>query len=73
MSKKRQFYFATYGTDVNELWEDSLIDVHHRSVEEAKQFVTHLYHSGGSNLLKALKKVSAIRDIDSIVLVIGSV
>lgn len=71
--KRKQLYFLNYGTDVNELWEDTLMDVHHRSIEEAKQYVTHLYATGGSNLLKAFKKASMLRDVDSILLVIGSV
>ena len=73
MSKRKQMYFLNYGTDVKELWEDTLMDVHHRAIEEAKQYVTHLYPTGGSNLLKAFKKASMLSNVDSILLIVGSV
>ncbi len=31
LSKKKQFYFLTYGSEAQELWDDTLRDVHHRS------------------------------------------
>jgi len=31
LSKKKKFYFLSYGTEVNELWDESLKDVHHRT------------------------------------------
>ena len=92
MSHKKQLYFLTFGTDTNELWEESLKDVNHKkfaqivlclfiifiiicvfSIEQAKLFITQMKPSGGCNLLKALKRILSIRDIDSIVLIIGSV
>ena len=32
LSSKKQLYFISFGTDINELWDDlSLKDVHHRT------------------------------------------
>lgn len=31
LSNKKQFYFLSYGTDIKELWSNSLKDVHHRT------------------------------------------
>ncbi|CAF0842281.1 unnamed protein product [Brachionus calyciflorus] len=73
LSKKKQFYFLSFGSDIYELWDESLKDVHHRTLEEAKVFITELKPSGGCNLLKALKKTLSILKLDTLVLVVGSV
>ena len=41
-------------------------------VEEANDWVMRLTDSGGSNLLKALKCVTQLPDIDTIVIILGS-
>ena len=43
------------------------------SVEEAEQWVRQLDSSGGCNLLRALKHVLCVKDIDQIVIILGSV
>jgi hypothetical protein len=56
------------------LWEETEVrEVCHGTVEEAKIGVANMRPSGGSNLLKAMKKVAGLKEIDSILLVIGSV
>ena len=42
-------------------------------VEEAKEWVMRLKPQGGCNLLKAMKHIYKLKDIDSIVLILGSV
>lgn len=71
--KRKQFYFAAFGTELNECWDDELKDVHPRSIEDAKVFVTKLRQIGGCNLLKALKRTIQVRNIDSLVIILGSV
>lgn len=43
------------------------------SVDEAEAWVRQLEPSGGCNLLKGLKHILKVKDLDSIVLIIGSV
>lgn len=31
LSNKKQFYFISFGTEIEELWKNSLKDVHHRT------------------------------------------
>lgn len=42
------------------------------SLQELKLWVRQLQPEGGSNLLRALKKVFALRGLDSLVVVLGS-
>uniref|UniRef100_A0A8C4VWD0 von Willebrand factor A domain containing 3A n=1 Tax=Gopherus evgoodei TaxID=1825980 RepID=A0A8C4VWD0_9SAUR len=42
------------------------------SLDEARQWVQELQPSGGCNLLKALKKVLTMRELNSLVLIVGS-
>ena len=44
-----------------------------KRIEEAKVFITQMKPSGGTNLLKALKKAMAIKQVDTIVIILGSV
>lgn len=48
-------------------------DMFYFSVEEAKEWVMRLKPQGGCNLLKAMKHIYKLKDIDSIVLILGSV
>lgn len=43
------------------------------SVEQAKEWVSTLKPSGGCNLLRALKHLHTVRDVETVVLVLGSV
>ena len=47
--------------------------LHCSRVEEAKEWVMRLKPQGGCNLLKAMKHIYKLKDIDSIVLILGSV
>ena len=69
---KSSSYWLSFGTEVQKLWRQSM-DVSCRSLEEAKLFVMQLSSSGGSNLLRALKQLLSLRDIDTVMLIIGSV
>lgn len=42
-------------------------------VEEAKEWVMRMKPSGGCNLLKALKHVLKVQDVDSVMIILGSV
>jgi hypothetical protein len=42
-------------------------------IEEVKMFVTGLKPSGGTNMLKSLRRILNVHNVDSIVLIIGSV
>ena len=44
-----------------------------KRIEESKIFITHMIPSGGCNLLKAVKRCLTVKDIDSMVLIVGSV
>ncbi|XP_045213175.2 von Willebrand factor A domain-containing protein 3A-like isoform X3 [Mercenaria mercenaria] len=70
--EKRGIYLMSFGTDVDPLWP-VVRDVNIRIIEEAKEWVMRLKQSGGCNLLKAMKHIYKLKDIDSIVLVLGSV
>ena len=43
------------------------------SLEEAKQWANRIKPRGGCNLLKALKHVIKLKDIDTVLVVLGSV
>ncbi|KAL8584268.1 hypothetical protein ACOMHN_034953 [Nucella lapillus] len=72
LTRKKGMYLVSFGTDVDPLWP-VVRDVNERIVEEGKEWVVRYKHSGGSNLLKAMKHVMRLPDIDSIVIVLGSV
>ena len=42
-------------------------------IEEGKEWVLRIRQSGGCNLLKAMKHVMKLKDIDSVLLISGSV
>lgn len=50
----------------------ALVPVCPRSLQELKLWVNQLRPEGGSNLLRALKKVFALRGLDSLLVVLGS-
>uniref|UniRef100_A0A8C0G068 von Willebrand factor A domain containing 3A n=1 Tax=Chelonoidis abingdonii TaxID=106734 RepID=A0A8C0G068_CHEAB len=66
---KKQLYFLSFGTEISSLWENPTnINI----LDEARQWVQELQPSGGCNLLKALKKVLTMRELNSLVLIVGS-
>jgi hypothetical protein len=42
-------------------------------LEEGKEWVLRLRQSGGCNLLRAMKHVMKVKDVDSVLLILGSV
>uniref|UniRef100_A0A8C8RBE2 VWFA domain-containing protein n=1 Tax=Pelusios castaneus TaxID=367368 RepID=A0A8C8RBE2_9SAUR len=68
---KKQLYFLSFGTETSSLWENPTnVNVH--VLHEARQWVQELQPSGGCNLLKALKKVFTMRELNSLLLIVGS-
>ncbi|KAK3089710.1 hypothetical protein FSP39_005810 [Pinctada imbricata] len=72
MSRRKTLYLMSFGTDTDPLWPVAR-DVNCRIIEEGKEWVMRLKPSGGCNLLKAMKHVMKVQDIDSIVIILGSV
>uniref|UniRef100_A0A452GT63 VWFA domain-containing protein n=1 Tax=Gopherus agassizii TaxID=38772 RepID=A0A452GT63_9SAUR len=68
---KKQLYFLSFGTEISSLWENPA-NINVRVLDEARQWVQELQPSGGCNLLKALKKVLTMRELNSLVLIVGS-
>ncbi|XP_061456287.1 von Willebrand factor A domain-containing protein 3A [Rhineura floridana] len=67
----KKLYFISFGTELSSLWEEpKAIDMN--VLHEARQWVLELKPSGGCNLLKALKKVLVVKELDSLVIIIGS-
>ncbi|XP_067162573.1 von Willebrand factor A domain-containing protein 3A [Apteryx mantelli] len=68
---KKQLYCLSFSTELSYLWESPKnIDVH--VLHETRQWVQQLEPGGGCNLLKALKHVLAVKELDSLVLIVGS-
>ncbi|WAQ95334.1 VWA3A-like protein [Mya arenaria] len=72
LPSKKGVYLMSFGTDIDPLWP-VVRDVNIRIIEEAKDWVMRLKPSGGCNLLKAMKHIYKLKDVDSIMLVLGSV
>uniref|UniRef100_A0A8D0GAN6 von Willebrand factor A domain containing 3A n=1 Tax=Sphenodon punctatus TaxID=8508 RepID=A0A8D0GAN6_SPHPU len=69
LSYKKQLYFLSFGTETSFLWENpTAVSVIH----EARQWVQELQPSGGCNLLKALKKVLTMKELNTLVVIVGS-
>ncbi|XP_044836835.1 von Willebrand factor A domain-containing protein 3A isoform X3 [Mauremys mutica] len=68
---KKQLYFLSFGTEISSLWENPT-NINVRVLDEARQWVQELQPSGGCNFLKALKKVLTMRELNSLVLIVGS-
>ncbi|KAH0631930.1 hypothetical protein JD844_019834 [Phrynosoma platyrhinos] len=67
----KKLYFVSFGTEASSFWEQpQAISVN--VLHEARQWVQELKPSGGCNLLKALKKVLVIKELDSLVIIVGS-
>ncbi|CAG5136343.1 unnamed protein product, partial [Candidula unifasciata] len=71
LSAMSSIYVMGFGTDVHPLWPTAQ-DVNYQTLEEAKVFVMNLSSSGGTNLLKAIKHVMKLSDLDTVVLILGS-
>ncbi|KAM9372601.1 von Willebrand factor A domain-containing protein 3A [Phaethornis superciliosus] len=68
---KKQLYCLSFSTGISPLWESpKTIDVHR--LHEARQWVQQLEPGQGCSLLKALKHVLAIKELNSLVLIVGN-
>ncbi|KAK1164860.1 hypothetical protein AOXY_G15278 [Acipenser oxyrinchus oxyrinchus] len=68
---KKQLYLMSIGTDDSPLWR-TLRDVNIRTLHEARQWVQQLQPSGGCNVLQAMKKMLAVKELNSLVIILGS-
>ncbi|KFW03073.1 von Willebrand factor A domain-containing protein 3A, partial [Fulmarus glacialis] len=68
---KKQLYCLSFSTEISPLWESPKnINVH--VLHEARQWIQQLEPGGGCNLLKALKHVLTMKELNSLVLIVGS-
>ncbi|KFU93863.1 von Willebrand factor A domain-containing protein 3A, partial [Chaetura pelagica] len=68
---KKQLYCLSFSTEISPLWESPRnINVH--VLHEARQWVQQLEPGRGCNLLKALKHVLMMKELNSLVLIVGS-
>ncbi|XP_060548853.1 von Willebrand factor A domain-containing protein 3A isoform X1 [Pantherophis guttatus] len=67
----KKLYFISFGSETSALWEEPCA-VNGDRLNEARQWVQELGPTRGCNLLKALKKVLEMRELDSLVIIVGS-
>ncbi|XP_053936643.1 von Willebrand factor A domain-containing protein 3A [Cuculus canorus] len=68
---KKQLYCLSFSTEISPLWESPKhIDGH--VLHEARQWIQQLEPGRGCNLLKALKCVLTMKELNSLILVVGS-
>ncbi|KFP89190.1 von Willebrand factor A domain-containing protein 3A, partial [Acanthisitta chloris] len=68
---KKQLYCLSFSTEISPLWESPKpINIH--VLHEARQWIQELEPGQGCNLLKALKHVLTVKELNSLVLVVGS-
>ncbi|XP_029858272.1 von Willebrand factor A domain-containing protein 3A [Aquila chrysaetos chrysaetos] len=68
---KKQLYCLSFSTEISPLWESPKnINVH--VLHEARQWIQQLEPGRGCNLLKALKHVLTMKELNSLVLIVGS-
>ncbi|KFZ53138.1 von Willebrand factor A domain-containing protein 3A, partial [Antrostomus carolinensis] len=68
---KKQLYCLSFSTEILPLWESpKTINVH--VLHEARQWIQQLEPGRGCNLLKALKHVLTMKELNSLVLIVGS-
>ncbi|KAM6245004.1 von Willebrand factor A domain-containing protein 3A isoform 4-T4 [Spheniscus humboldti] len=68
---KKQLYCLSFSTEISPLWESPKnINVH--VLHEARQWIQQLEPGQGCNLLKALKHVLTMKELNSLVLIVGS-
>uniref|UniRef100_A0A669QF54 von Willebrand factor A domain containing 3A n=1 Tax=Phasianus colchicus TaxID=9054 RepID=A0A669QF54_PHACC len=66
---KKQLYCLSFGTETSPLWESPKnVGVH--VLSEARQWVQQLAPAGGCNLLKALKHILTMKELNSLVIII---
>ncbi|XP_061848892.1 von Willebrand factor A domain-containing protein 3A isoform X2 [Colius striatus] len=68
---KKQLYCLSFNTEISLLWESpKTINIH--VLHEARQWIQQLEPGQGCNMLKALKHVLTIKELNSLVLIVGS-
>ncbi|KFZ68142.1 von Willebrand factor A domain-containing protein 3A, partial [Podiceps cristatus] len=68
---KKQLYCLSFSTEISPLWESPKpINVH--VLHEVRQWIQQLEPGRGCNLLKALKHVLMMKELNSLVLIVGS-
>ncbi|XP_015498639.1 von Willebrand factor A domain-containing protein 3A isoform X7 [Parus major] len=68
---KKQLYCLSFSTEISLLWESpKIINVH--VLHEARQWIQELEPGRGCNLLKALRHVLPMKELNSLVLIVGS-
>ncbi|XP_068885620.1 von Willebrand factor A domain-containing protein 3A isoform X2 [Aphelocoma coerulescens] len=68
---KKQLYCLSFSTEISPLWESpKTINVH--VLHEARQWIQELEPGRGCNLLKALRHVLTMKELNSLVLIVGS-
>ncbi|XP_071488383.1 von Willebrand factor A domain-containing protein 3A-like [Diadema antillarum] len=68
---REMLHFVSFGTEVDSLWDRPRF-VNIRMLDEARGWVNKISNQGGCNLLSALKKIFRTKDVDSIIVVLGS-
>ncbi|XP_051003135.1 von Willebrand factor A domain-containing protein 3A [Acomys russatus] len=71
LSLKEKLYVLSFGATTKALWP-SPVEVSTSTLQELKLWVKKLRPKGSSNLLQALKKVFAYKDLDSLVIILRS-
>ncbi|KAM7147560.1 von Willebrand factor A domain-containing protein 3A isoform 3-T4 [Molossus nigricans] len=71
LSHKEKLYVLSFGTTPSGLWPNP-VDVSASTLQDLKLWVKKLQPGGGSNLLQALKKVFAVKGLNSLVTILGS-
>ncbi|XP_020821051.1 von Willebrand factor A domain-containing protein 3A [Phascolarctos cinereus] len=71
LSKKEHLYLLSFGTHPSVLWPNP-VKVNKSKLQEAKEWVQMLQPRGGSNLLQALRKALMKKELNSLVVIIGS-
>ncbi|KAF5914233.1 hypothetical protein HPG69_005083 [Diceros bicornis minor] len=71
LSHKEKLYVLSFSTTSSALWPDP-VEVNASTLQELKLWVKKLQPGGGSNLLQALRKIFAVKGLNSLVIIMGS-
>ncbi|XP_058536234.1 von Willebrand factor A domain-containing protein 3A isoform X1 [Ochotona princeps] len=71
LSHKEKLYVLSFGATTSFLWPDSM-ELSVSTLQELKLWVKKLQPEGGSNLLRALKKIFTLKGLNSLVIIMGS-
>uniref|UniRef100_A0A8C3VL76 von Willebrand factor A domain containing 3A n=1 Tax=Catagonus wagneri TaxID=51154 RepID=A0A8C3VL76_9CETA len=70
LSHKEKLYVLSFGNTSSALWPDP-VEVSPSTLQELKLWVKKLQPDGGSNLLRALKDIFALKGLNSLVIIVG--